>query len=59
MADIALAAGIGVQPVLITVDPERDTLEEMAKELAERASGVCRPDRDRRGTRRRPQIIPD
>lgn len=39
MADIALAAGIGVQPVLITVDPERDTLEEMAKELAERHLG--------------------
>ena len=36
MADIAEAAGIGVQPVLITVDPERDTPEEMAKELAER-----------------------
>lgn len=39
MADIALAAGIGVQPVLITVDPERDTPEEMAKELAERHPG--------------------
>lgn len=39
MADIAGAAGIGVQPVLITVDPARDTPEEMAKELAARHPG--------------------
>lgn len=39
MAGIAQTAGIGVQPVLITVDPERDTPEEMAKELAERHPG--------------------
>ncbi len=39
MADIAQTAGIGVQPVLITVDPERDTPEEMARELAERHPG--------------------
>ncbi len=39
MAEIALAADIEVQPVLITVDPERDTPEEMAKELAGRHPG--------------------
>lgn len=39
MADIASAAGISVQPVLITVDPERDTPETLAEELAERHPG--------------------
>lgn len=39
MAEIAQAAGIGVQPVLITVDPERDTPRAMAEELTERHPG--------------------
>ena len=39
MADIAQTAGIGVQPVLITVDPVRDTPEAMAQELAARHPG--------------------
>lgn len=39
MASIAAAAGIDVQPVLITVDPERDTPDTLAEELAKRHPG--------------------
>ena len=40
MAEIAGEAGVAVQPVLITVDPERDTPEAMAEELGARHPGM-------------------